>query len=75
MSNRHELLSQVAIVNQSLLDVVENLENISLCEAETTTSQSEKLGIKTQLYARCDFHMEVAKRALKALETSIGFHR
>ena len=62
---------QVGIVNQSLDSVLENLNNIEVTNSEPI-QQREKLGIKTQLFARIDFHMDVARKALDALDQTLA---
>lgn len=63
---------QAGIVNQSLLEVTRSFECIEVTETENTTTVQEKLGIKTQLYARIDFHMDVARKAIHSLEDIIA---
>lgn len=72
MTQKDKAAVQVGIVNQSLLAVVQGLEEVEQSALESTTTTEEKLGIKTQLYARVDFHLETARRALDVLEDIIA---
>ncbi len=72
---KDKAIVQVGIVNQSLLEVVNGIEQLDANSQDQTTTEQEKKGIAYQLDARIGFHMQAARQAIDTLERLIATKR